>query len=193
MADVWLVPLQAIWLMLPAYVANMTPVATGGGTPIDFGRTFRGTPLFGPGKTWRGLAAGIAAGVATAALLNVAAPATGGALPGFGAGPAYLFTGLALASGALVGDLVKSFFKRRAGRPRGSSWFPFDQLDFVAGALLFSFLVSHWAVASGHATRNWFFESFTLPVLAVVVVLSPLLHVGANRFGYYLGKKEVPW
>jgi CDP-diglyceride synthetase len=37
----------------------------------------------------------------------------------------------------MTGDAVKSFFKRRLGITPGKSWFPFDQLDFVLGAILF--------------------------------------------------------
>jgi len=34
---------------------------------------------------------------------------------------------------------------------------------------------------------------FTLPVLVVVVVLTPLLHVGTNVLAYQLGLKDEPW
>ncbi|HLF23267.1 MAG TPA: CDP-2,3-bis-(O-geranylgeranyl)-sn-glycerol synthase [Burkholderiales bacterium] len=193
MADPILWPIQAIWLMLPAYVANMTPVFAGGGAPVDLGRSWRGTRVFGDGKTWRGLLVGVAAGMGVAAALHFAAPSTGGVLSDFGAGPAFLFVGLALGGGALFGDLVKSFFKRRSGRARGAPWFPFDQLDFVLGALVFSWIVSEYAVRTGHAGRNWFLDNFTVPILILVIVLSPLLHIGANRLGHALGKKEVPW
>ena len=51
--------LQALWLILPAYVANASAVLVGGGTPIDFGKLWKdGKRIFGDGKTWQGLFAG---------------------------------------------------------------------------------------------------------------------------------------
>ena len=48
--------LQALWLILPAYVANASAVLVGGGTPVDFGKNWRdGKRILGDGKTWRGL------------------------------------------------------------------------------------------------------------------------------------------
>ncbi|GAI48998.1 unnamed protein product, partial [marine sediment metagenome] len=53
----------ALWFILPAYVANATPVVLGGGKPIDSGKKFTdGRPIFGAGKTWRGFVSGIATG-----------------------------------------------------------------------------------------------------------------------------------
>ncbi len=59
----WLI-LQALWLFLPAYVANMSPVFTAKmfpkwSHPIDGGRMAPdGERLLGNGKTWRGLFGG---------------------------------------------------------------------------------------------------------------------------------------
>ena len=43
------------------------------------------------------------------------------------------------------------------------------------------------------AATGWFAETFALPVLAVVVVLTPLLHVGTNVAAYALSLKSEPW
>ena len=48
----------------------------------------------------------------------------------------WLGLGLRFGIGAMAGDAVKSFFKRRADVPSGERWFPFDQIDFVVGALV---------------------------------------------------------
>jgi len=104
--------LSAFWLMLPAYVPNPVAAAAGGGKPIDGGRTWSdGKRLFGDGKTWRGLMAGVLAGAAV------------GFLQIFHQGnfdltalPAHTpLSGVLFASGALLGDIGKSFFKRRLG------------------------------------------------------------------------------
>ena len=195
--------LLALWLFLPAYVANMAPVLAmkvlpRWNAPIDGGRIWKdGKPLFGKGKTWRGLAAGVLLGALTcvvqAAIDDAGSPfvdfglADGGwAVPvAFGA-----FLGL----GAIVGDTVKSFFKRRTGREGGAPWVPFDQLDFVVGGLL-SVGLAAWLIGPllGY---NWFVESFVAGdrwiALIVLLVLTPGLHFLVNLLGYKLKLKQVP-
>ena len=172
----------AVWAMLPAYIPNNVAVVAGGGRPIDGGRTWGGRRLLGDGKTWRGTAAGVVAGALVAVVLNavgsLVAPAVGFVLPQF-PGAAVL----ALPAGAMLGDVVASFAKRRTGRERGAAFPVVDQLDFVAGALLLTAL----------AAPTWFASTFTLPVVVVVVLLTPLLHVGTNVIGYALGLKAEPW
>jgi CDP-2,3-bis-(O-geranylgeranyl)-sn-glycerol synthase len=193
MADPLLWLAQALWLMLPAYVANMSAVKLGGGLPMDFGRTMRdGRRVLGPGKTWRGFLLGGAAGTLVGAALHALAPATGGAVTDFG-GAAWPLTAGGLAFGALLGDAAKSFVKRRFGKDRGAPWLGPDQLDFVLGAWLVALATSALAVPTGLADRNWLLATLTLPVLVIVVVLTPALHVGTNWLGHRLGHKEVPW
>jgi CDP-2,3-bis-(O-geranylgeranyl)-sn-glycerol synthase len=174
--------LTAVWAMLPAYVPNNVAVLAGGGRPIDAGRTWRGRRLLGDGKTWRGTAAGVTAGVALALALDAAQPAVAAAvgvpLPGFP-----LAAAVALPAGAILGDVTASFLKRRTGRERGAAFPGLDQLDFVVGALLLS-----WLAAPG-----WFADVFTWRVVVVVVVLTPLLHVVTNVGAYALGLKSDPW
>jgi CDP-2,3-bis-(O-geranylgeranyl)-sn-glycerol synthase len=172
----------ALWVMLPAYVPNNAAVLVGGGRPIDGGRTWRGRRLLGDGKTWRGTIAGILAGVVLALALRVLATylarAHGIDLPAF---PSLAM--VSLPAGAMAGDVVASFLKRRLDRQRGAPMPGLDQLDFVVGALLLTALV----------TPRWFGATFTVPVVVVVVVLTPVLHVGTNALGYWLGLKNEPW
>jgi len=37
--------------------------------------------------------------------------------------------------------MLKSFIKRRLDKPSGKPWFPWDQLDWIAGAILLSSIV----------------------------------------------------
>ena len=172
----------AFWAMLPAYVPNNAAVVAGGGPPIDGGRTWRGQRVLGDGKTWRGTAAGTVAGAALALALNAVEPTAsellGVALPTFP--PAVV---VALPLGAMVGDIVASFVKRRTGRERGAAYPGLDQLDFVVVALLFTFVVA----------PSWAAEVFTLSVLAAVFVVTPLLHLGSNAVAYAAGLKDEPW
>jgi CDP-2,3-bis-(O-geranylgeranyl)-sn-glycerol synthase len=49
-----------------------------------------------------------------------------------------IFLGFVLSLGALTGDLLESFIKRRLNRSPGSSLPVADQIDFILGAFLFS-------------------------------------------------------
>ena len=172
----------ALWAMLPAYVPNNAAVLFGGGPPIDGGRTMDGRRLLGDGKTWRGTAAGWLAGVGVGLLLrelrDPVSDALGVALPTLP-----LAAALALPLGAMLGDIGASFLKRRTGRERGAPFPGVDQLDFVVGALLLGAM----------AAPSWFFETFTLPVLTVVLVITPVLHVVTNGLAYLFGLKSEPW
>ena len=172
----------AFWAMLPAYVPNNAAVLAGGGAPIDGGRTRGGRRLLGDGKTWRGTAVGTLAGILLAQVLNYLGPAVsdavGVSLPSF---PLAAAVGLAL--GAMLGDIGASFLKRRTGRERGAAFPVVDQLDFVVGALACALVLA----------PGWFLSTFTLPVVAVVVVLTPVLHVVTNGIAYVLGLKDEPY
>ena len=172
----------AFWTMLPAYIPNNAAVLAGGGAPIDGGRTVEGRRLLGDGKTWRGTAVGTIAGVVLAVGLNQLAPAaesaTGVALPTFP-----LPAAVGLAFGAMLGDITASFVKRRTGRERGAAFPGVDQLDFVAGALVLAALFD----------VGWFTATFTLPIIVVVLVLTPVLHVVTNGIAYLLGLKDEPY
>jgi CDP-2,3-bis-(O-geranylgeranyl)-sn-glycerol synthase len=172
----------AVWAMLPAYVPNNVAVLAGGGRPIDGGRTWNDRRVLGDGKTWRGTAFGTLAGVALAVLLNVLEPgvsdALGVALPTF---PVAAM--VALAFGAMLGDILASFLKRRTGRERGAAFPLVDQLDFVLVALALAAL----------AAPTWFADTFTLDVVVAVLVLTPILHLLTNGIAYLLGLKDEPY
>jgi CDP-2,3-bis-(O-geranylgeranyl)-sn-glycerol synthase len=172
----------ALWAMGPAYVPNNAAVLAGGGRPIDGGREWRGRRLLGDGKTWRGSAAGTLAGVVVAVVLNAAAQPASGAL-GVSVPTFPLPAAIALAAGAMAGDVGASFLKRRSGRERGASFPGLDQLDFVAGALIAVFLVA----------PGWASGVFTVPVVAAVVLVTPALHIGTNVIAYAAGLKAEPW
>jgi CDP-2,3-bis-(O-geranylgeranyl)-sn-glycerol synthase len=172
--------LAALWIMIPAYVPNSAAAVFGGGTPIDFGKTFRdGRRVFGDGKTYRGFFGGVLSGILVG-LVQIWASSPFG-LTGL---PQHtLLSVTLLATGALLGDLIKSFLKRRLGKDRGESWFLADQYDLVVGAFVLLLLFD----------PGWLFENITLPIAIGVIVLTPLLHRIVNIIGYYIGVKEVPW
>ena len=172
----------AFWAMLPAYVPNNAAVLAGGGRPIDGGRTWGGRRVLGDGKTWRGTAVGTLIGVLLAVGLNAindpVSTALGVTLPTFP-----LHAAVALAFGAMLGDILASFIKRRSGRERGASFPGLDQLDFVVVSLLLAFVVA----------TDWFLATFTPGVLAVILIITPILHVGTNIIAFKIGVKNEPW
>jgi CDP-2,3-bis-(O-geranylgeranyl)-sn-glycerol synthase len=197
-ADVSMTVLTALWLMLPAYLSNMLPVFVGGGTPIDLGRNWKdGKRILGNGKTWRGLLlAPLLAALLTYGLQFAVENTAWGrdyGFPGWGPSPWWFVLAYFMGLGALTGDAVESFFKRRTGRDRGAPWFPFDQLDFVVGGLLFALVTSTLLALTGAVTPNHFLAEFTWPRLLAILLLTPALHLLVNFIGYKIGAKDVPW
>jgi CDP-2,3-bis-(O-geranylgeranyl)-sn-glycerol synthase len=172
--------LSALWIMLPAYVPNSAAALFGGGMPIDGGRTHRdGRRILGDGKTWRGFILGVAAGIVIG-LLEIWIRQ----LPGFEVLPALTVpVVILLATGALLGDLVKSYLKRRLGRERGAPWLIADQYDLVVGAFALVLLFDY----------SWFISTMTLPILVIILIITPILHKTVNVIGYLMRVKEVPW
>jgi CDP-2,3-bis-(O-geranylgeranyl)-sn-glycerol synthase len=172
----------AVWLMLPAYITNSSAAFFGGTTPIDRGICWGKSRLLGDGKTYEGLIMGISCGIIVGIVQNLFASEYVD-LPSFGTFPFSFVTLVSLSAGAMLGDLLGSFIKRRVGLKRGAPFPLVDQLDFVAGAWLLLFLFA----------RAWFIESFSLNIIIAVIVITPLLHLLANFLGFKIGKKQVPW
>lgn len=176
---------QSLYLFLPAYAANMAPVLAKRlnlfrslARPLDGGARLGGQPLFGPHKTIRGFMLGFGAALVTA-FLQWAFARSGSVLRALSSEPhevlSPLLWGGALGGGALLGDLGKSFVKRRLGIPSGRRWFPWDQLDLVVGALLL----------------GRFLYPFSWETIVVLVVATPLLSLLVSAGGYVLSIKEA--
>lgn len=180
--NVLIVLVTAFWLMLPAYLPNNCAVIFGGGTPLDLGRTFQdGRRIMGDGKTFRGTIAGTACGILAGLMLNILAPSLG--LPAFGSGMGQIPILVGLSFGAMLGDIVASFFKRRLGLKRGAPLFVIDQLDFVFGSWALTFILA----------PEWFVQNFTPTIMLVVLIITPILHRITNIIGYRIGAKREPW
>lgn len=123
---------------------------------VDFGRNLSdGRPIFGPSKTWRGVAGAIALCAATAPLLGFDAP-----------------FGMLVGSLAVTGDLCSSFIKRRVGLAASARCPGLDQLP---EALLPSLYAVH---SLGHAW--WWAVLLALLFMALAMLLSRplfLLHI----------------
>jgi len=172
--------ISALWIMLPAYLPNSVAAVLGGGRVIDGGRVLAdGRRIFGDGKTWRGLFSGITAGIAIGFIqIGVRDAASLLILPELTIPVVIL-----LASGALLGDLVKSFFKRRLNKDQGAEWLIADQYDFVLGAFVMLLLFQY----------DWVVITITPLILLWILIVTPVLHRLVNIIGYLVGVKDVPW
>ena len=161
--------LQLVWFMAPAYCANMAaPFArywSGWNRPIN-------EAWFGSHKTVVGFVAGVLAALVATALLQWFDTPFSLARHGH-----WAVLGLCFGVGAMGGDALKSFVKRRIGIPPGASWVPFDQLDFAIGALLMT---------------AWSADLHTLDVLAILA-LTFAGHVAVNHLAFHIGIKDNPW
>ena len=178
--------LFALWFFIPAGMANMTPVFTAKlpglrswSTPVDFGCSVKGKRLLGDHKTWRGLLTGVVAGVLILWLQSVLYEHHQ-AIRDFSSLDyqeiSIVGLGILLSLGALAGDSIKSFFKRQLNVRPGRSWFPFDQLDYIAGGLLLSAIV----------------VQLTLAQYAWIVIIWFGLHLISSYIGYLLKLKDKP-
>src|SRR3989344_1184665 len=94
---------EGLWLLLPAYAANgLAPLVKFRGSlhPVDRGKLFRGKPLLGQGKTWE----------VPFLPWQLSEQIHGVTLYIAPMGP---LLGFLLGLGAMAGDMVASFFKRR--------------------------------------------------------------------------------
>lgn len=176
--------LDIAWLVLPGGFANMAPVFArrllpSWTTPVDGGRSWGGARIFGDHKTFRGLVSGTLVGMvvfmAQQALYARFEPLRAVSRMDYAA--ASWTWGAAMGLGALTGDLIKSFFKRRVGREPGQPWFPFDQLDWMAGTLLVA-----WP-----ATR------FDAPFAALALTLAVAISLIVKFVGFRLGVEDRPF
>jgi len=183
----WEIIIQAFWIILPAYIANASALLAGGGTPIDFTKKYKdGKRILGAGKTWRGLYTGTIIGMIGGFGLSVAAKYINTTefsfigITDFTGFPFMIPLVFSICFGALFGDIVASFFKRRRGIERGKDWIPFDQIDFILGFLFLSFIMSSFLHIFGFYPKNWFLENITIWHMLFLLIVTPFIHIISN-------------
>lgn len=176
--------LKCVYLIIPGAFAVMTPIFVKDhfkklAVPVDLGRTFRGKPLFGKNKTYRGFIFGTLAAMIFAYLQKVLYQ-----FPFFQsisfvdyAGVNILLFGFLMGFGAMFGDLVKSFFKRRCNIEPGKPFMPWDQIDAVIGG--FAFILPLFKP--------------TLLMFVTVLIVSFLIHVTNRTIAYKLKFSKDRW
>lgn len=174
--------ITTLYFILPAYFSNGSGLLFGGGLPVDFGKSDKnGVRWIGDGVTWKGFIAGTLVGTITGAIQGFLGPVI---IKEFGQYiitpiitniPEGIVIGFLLGFGALLGDAIGSFLKRRLGIGRGKPAPILDQLDFIIVALiLVSFVVK----------LEWF-------VVVIALVLTLVIHLLTNTGAYLFGIKDV--
>jgi CDP-2,3-bis-(O-geranylgeranyl)-sn-glycerol synthase len=156
---IWLA--ETIYIFLPAYIANATPVVLGGGGPLDGGRNWvDGKPFLGDHKTVRGTLAGLIAGFLIGLIQR---------------NP---LRGALLSVGAIGGDIIVSFFKRRFDLKPGALLPIADQMGFI----IFAVVLVSFAKQAPTWDRVVGILAATLPI-----------HYLTNVVAWLLKLKSDPW
>lgn len=151
-------------IFFPAMIANAFPVILGN---IPYFTNPINIKLLGKNKTWKGLIFGILVGGLTGYCIEFLSKSIDHPMK------MNLQIGLLMGSGVLFGDLMKSYFKRRLRIEPGKDWFPFDQIDWIVGAYIFTYPLFS------------FFEFLLL------LLIGSGLHVLTNEIAYRLKLKII--
>jgi CDP-2,3-bis-(O-geranylgeranyl)-sn-glycerol synthase len=172
--DILSLILQSFWLFAPAGVANMSarlfrwvPFLDHN---VDFNKTYRKKPILGSHKTYRGLFFGVLMAIVAVFIQKLLYPfMINYSIVDYSKINIFIL-GFLLGFGALFGDMIKSFFKRRRGIKPGNPWVPFDQVDWIVVSIL---LVS-------------FYVNLSLEVIITSIILFGILHPITNILGHLL-------
>ncbi len=148
-------------ILIPAMIANMAPTL--------FKTKYWNTPIneeiFGKNKTWRGFISAIIVGTIAYFLLvkfNLINFDTKTSL--------IIFVGFLFSFGAITGDLIESFFKRKIGIKPGETWAPWDQIDYILGMILLTY----------------FIYQYTFNQIILLLVLGGIISALTHRIGYLI-------
>ncbi|MEX0567885.1 MAG: CDP-2,3-bis-(O-geranylgeranyl)-sn-glycerol synthase [Candidatus Njordarchaeota archaeon] len=168
--------LHGLAYVLPAYLANSSPVFVGGGPPLDKGKNFfDGRRIFGDHKTIRGFLGGILIGTISGLLLPYIFSVLNIAYLSYIDG---LLLALLLSLGAHIGDLLGSFIKRRLNLKPGA---PAPFLD-QAGFIIFAFIIAYPL-----------YPLITMIEVVIIILITLIVHPVSNIVAYLLGLKDKPW
>jgi len=159
MDEIW----TSVRLLLLLGVANTAPLVAKRlfgprwTAPLDGGLLFfDGRPLLGASKTIRGLVAAVAATALGALLLGWP-----------------LWLGTVLGAGAMLGDAISSFIKRRLGAPLSSRYTGLDQIPEA--------LLPLWLLRSTLDLSWWQVAALTLAFFVLEIPLAWLSHRAGLR------------
>jgi len=163
--------IQVFIFFLPAAFANMAPVLF---KKINFLNKPINSKLFGSHKTYRGFLFGILIAILIVCIQYLLLDFLAYYYIIDYAEVNLILLGFLLGFGALLGDLVKSFFKRKLDIAPGKSWPVFDQIDWILGSII--------------VLNFYVYLSFKFNLIAIV--LFGVLHPIVNYIGYILKIKK---
>lgn len=157
-------------LAIPCYVTNAAPLIMAKVIkrrhPLDLGRNFiDGRRVLGDSKSVEGFLLGVAAGTAAGFALSLLELIS-------------LSEAFVLSLGAMVGDSVGSFIKRRLNIKSGDPAPLLDQLTFLVVAL---------------AAYQLVYNNLDPVTVLILVLITPPLHIVTNYAAYKLEIKDRPW
>ncbi len=173
--------LQIFVIFFPAFIANAVPVVAKNIPYIQqFSRPIHARLLWA-NKTVRGLITGVLGGMIAGLLLYIGRWFLVTLLPAYSeyynlysSWSVSVFLWWWLGLGALVGDMIKSFFKRRLGIKPGTMFQPWDGIDYMVGAIAFM-LPFYFASIGGSL---------------FLLIIWPILSLITNTIAYHIGWKE---
>ncbi|OYT33559.1 MAG: hypothetical protein B6U87_03275 [Candidatus Aenigmarchaeota archaeon ex4484_52] len=167
---------------MPAYFANSSAVFFKGDKPLDFGKKLKdGKRILGDGKTFEGTLGGLFLGTFVGFLQYLLYKKYFTILANNEFIQYSIFFGFVISLGAMLGDIVESFIKRRLNIKRGGEiiW---DKLDFLFGSIILGYLFC----ASQMLFLNIYHFIFLL-------IITPFVHKLFNVIAFDLKLKDVSW
>jgi len=142
--------------------------------PLDRGKLFvDGRRVLGNSKSVEGFIAGVLGGLLTGVAYAIIL-----------ANPYWVAYGAVSGFGAMAGDSINSFVKRRLGLRSGEPFIPLDQLSFI--------LVAFALIKATHVDRLAGY-TVTLVDFSVIVYVVMVLHPLTNLIAYLIGLKDEPY
>ncbi len=169
--------ISLVYFLLPAGFSNMFASLSARlfpnlNYPLDFYKTIFGKRMLGNHKTFRGLIAGIIGGMLISLIQWGLYETDFFRKISFidYTNNHWLLVGFLLGFGAIFGDALKSLIKRQIGIKPGDSFIPFDQIDWIIGAVIFISPV------------------YSVPALdfAILTVLYFVIHITVRYAGYLI-------
>lgn len=148
-------------ILLPAMIANMTPVLI----KMKYWNTSINESTFGKNKTWRGFLGAIVIGTLSYFILEKF-----NFIDSVNDSNLIIFIGFLFSFGAIGGDLIKSFLKRKMGINPGENWMPWDQIDYILGMII----------------MTYFIYQYTFSQIVFLLILGGTVSALTHRMGYMI-------
>ena len=172
-----------LYLTLPAFVANVLPIFATRfnlweklAKPVDQGKMIFNKRIFGDHKTWRGFVVGVLGAIIVVVIQFILTKFNIIEIKELELFWQFILFGFLAGLGALIGDSLESSIKRQLNIQSGKSFFPFDQIDYILGFLLFSSLLIVW---------SWqdlvFLLIFSILIAPVISMIGYLTHIKKNH------------